>query len=332
MRNTKSLITKRLITLTLMLVVMAALARFAEYHWLFDLLTHLTWHTFLLGLVLTALLLGLKNPGWAALALGLSIHQFTLINQNQGAAATACTNEKEGEVLRILQFNIGSRNEKVAAIYSWLKKQRSLPDIIVLFEATEKLDEYINKMEVSGWPHILTEYRADNYGVAVVSAVKNASLRLEAIGDPYLPHIVVKGTTDKRKIPFTLVATHPPPPLTGKLTEIRNKQFVALADWLLQDQVPNQIVVGDLNITPWSPWFNRLLDDAKLRNAQSEKGYAGTFPTYGLPSIFAIPIDHTLVSPNVKVLARTAGPGFTLGSDHRLVETRLWMSSCEKPI
>ena len=46
----------------------------------------------------------------------------------------------------------------------------------------------------------------------------------------------------------------------------------------------------------------------------------------------ALPIDHTLVSPNIKVLSRLVWSGSDFGSDHNLVLTRLWLSDCEKPI
>lgn len=328
----RSALTRRVIALTIALFLVTVLARFAEYYWALELLTHFTWHYFLAGLLFALLLLGLKKTGWAISAVGLSLFQLTLIIDYQGVAAASCTGKNEGEELTILQFNIGSRNEKAGAIYAWLTMHRPLPDIVVLFEATEKIDQYVKYMEISQWPYVLTEYRSDNFGIALLSSIDNASLALETIGDPYLPSVVVKGTTDLKKIPFTLVATHPPPPLTGELAETRNQQFTALAKWLRRDRVSNQIVVGDLNVSPWSPWFSRLLSDAELRSAQNGKGYAGTFPTYGLPSFFAIPIDHTLISPKIKSLGREVGPGFTLGSDHRLVETRLLLSSCEKSI
>lgn len=324
--------TRRFIALTIILFIVALLAIFAEHFWIFELLTHLRWHCFLAGTLLSVFLFYLNKHGWAMLALGTAVSQIALTGGYQGIEAITCTIEKEGEELSILQFNIGSRNERAGTFHTWLEVHRPLPDIIILFEATKKIDKYIKYMEIGQWPFVLTEYRIDNYGIAVVSSIENASLTLESIGDPYLPSVVIKGTTDINRIPFTLVATHPPPPLTTELAGARNKQFKALASWLRQDSAPNKILIGDLNVSPWSPWFKQLLSDANLRNAQQGKGYAGTFPTYGLPSLLAIPIDHTLVSPRIEVVERTVGPGYSFGSDHRLVETRLRLSRCKRAI
>ena len=324
----KTFLTRRSIALTIMLAVVALLARFAEHYWLLELLTHLTWHVFLVAIILTLLLLSLRKPGWALLAFGLTVNQFTLIDGYQGVNAETCIAGKGGEELTVLQFNISSRNETPGAVQDWLEMHRPLPDIILLFEATDRIAGYIKKMKATHWPYVLTAYRSDNYGIAVVSSIEKARLVLENIGDPHFPSLVIKGMTDVKEIPFTLVATHPPPPLTHALAGARNRQFIALARRLQQDESPNRILVGDLNVTPWSPWFRKLLVDAGLRNSQTGKRVAGTYPAYGLPSFLAIPIDHALVSPNIEVLERVVGPGSGLGSDHRPVGTRLRLRSC----
>lgn len=313
---------------TLLLLVASVLGQLAEYHWVFDLFTHFTWHYFLAGLLLAIPLLWLRQWAWALLALAVAIFHYPMIDGYAGNGSKPCAAPGQGEELRILQFNIGRGNDKLVSFYSWLENQSPSAHIIIILEASERLAPLIETLKKSGWSKVLTEYRRDNYGIAVVSSIRDTRLSLEYIGDPYLPSIVIQGTTDDKALPFTVIATHPPPPLTAELAEVRNLLLGEFAERARQRQDDNFVIAGDLNLTHWSPWFSRLLDDGGLLNAQRGFGYGGTFPAFGLPSLLALPIDHTLVSPNIRVLHRSVGPGSGLGSDHRPVETRLWLTRC----
>jgi endonuclease/exonuclease/phosphatase family metal-dependent hydrolase len=203
------------------------------------------------------------------------------------------------------------------------------PDILILFEARIRLDRMLADLRRAGFAHQLAHFREDNYGLAVAARLTGVKIDLESIGDPDLPVMLVRGQTRAASIAFTLVAAHPPPPLGAELAAARNRQLAALAEFTNRQPAANRILAGDLNVTPWSSRFRSLLDSAGLRNAQFDRGHLGTFPAFGLPSFLALPIDHTLVSPDVRVLARSVGPGLRLGSDHRPVETVLQLSRCE---
>jgi endonuclease/exonuclease/phosphatase (EEP) superfamily protein YafD len=62
----------------------------------------------------------------------------------------------------------------------------------------------------------------------------------------------------------------------------------------------------------WSPFYQRFIQQAGLKNARSGFGIIPTWSTK-LPPL-SIPIDHCLVSPNVNVLQMRAGR--YVGSDH----------------
>ncbi len=72
------------------------------------------------------------------------------------------------------------------------------------------------------------------------------------------------------------------------------------------------MVLGDLNVTPWSPFFRDLLREGALRNARKGYGLRPTWPTM-LPPLL-IPVDHCLVSSGVTVHDCRAGRN--VGSDH----------------
>jgi endonuclease/exonuclease/phosphatase (EEP) superfamily protein YafD len=72
------------------------------------------------------------------------------------------------------------------------------------------------------------------------------------------------------------------------------------------------LVLGDLNVTPWSPHFRALLREGRLADSARGFGWQASWPAYSLP--LRIAIDHCLVSAEFTVLRRRLGPH--VGSDH----------------
>lgn len=311
---------RRIVILTILLAVFAVLAQLAEVYWAFELLTHFTWHYVLAGIVFAILLLWSRRRRWAIVAIIIAVVHIPFIPGYEGLQRTVAGNIGVQEELRILQFNIGSRNTRTEEFYTWLASQEQQPDIVILIEATTRLEPVINRMKNSDWPNVLAEYHEDNFGIAVLSSIDDSVSSVEEVGDPFLPSIAIRGFTRQYSIPFSILATHPPPPVTSSLAEARNRQLEACSQWVSNEAAANRIIAGDLNITVWSPVYNELLQGSGMSNAQAGFGFGGTFPSW-LPPIFGIPIDHTLVTPNIAVLDRETGPG--LGSDHRPVTTTL---------
>ena len=73
------------------------------------------------------------------------------------------------------------------------------------------------------------------------------------------------------------------------------------------------ILLGDLNTTPWSHHFRRLLKQTRLLDSLRGHGVQGSWPSF-LPAPLRIPIDHVLHSPEVAITGRAIGPD--ANSDH----------------
>ena len=99
------------------------------------------------------------------------------------------------------------------------------------------------------------------------------------------------------------------PPVSADLARDRNEQLATLAEFARQSTHP-LLLVGDLNISPWSPHFARLLADSGLRD--SGYGISPSWPVGWLP--LQIPIDHALFSAGIHIKYRKTGTD--LGSDH----------------
>ncbi|NNF70449.1 MAG: endonuclease/exonuclease/phosphatase family protein, partial [Acidimicrobiia bacterium] len=108
-----------------------------------------------------------------------------------------------------------------------------------------------------------------------------------------------------------VLAAHPRSPTNSDGSNKRDDLLAALTD-LAAAEGEATIVVGDLNATPWSHAVRSLQDEAELRN--SLQGY-GLQPTWHADwRLFAIPIDHALMSQDLTTVSRSTGPAN--GSDH----------------
>nr|WP_094673053.1 hypothetical protein [Hydrocoleum sp. CS-953] len=70
-------------------------------------------------------------------------------------------------------------------------------------------------------------------------------------------------------------------------------------------------MAGDLNTTMWSPYYQKLEQKTGLRNSRlgfgilpswPAKGFSHSIVFYILSRFFQIPIDHCLISSEIKVV------------------------------
>jgi len=124
---------------------------------------------------------------------------------------------------------------------------------------------------------------------------------------PGIPNIMVKLQIGEKLV--SLYSTHPVSPISELSYKCRNMQLLGIAKVIKNDK-NSKILVGDLNITMWSVDYVNLINITKLIN--SRKGF-GVIPTWPTP-IPLIPIDHVLVSTDIKV--KNLRSGNDIGSDH----------------
>ncbi len=122
----------------------------------------------------------------------------------------------------------------------------------------------------------------------------------------------VEATLEVGGTPIRFLGVHTLPPSTAENARLRKRQLQELAARARGKSQP-VVVCGDLNATPWSPWFADLLRDGGLRNSAQGRGLFGSWPAL-LPAPLRIPLDHCLVSPSIAVIDRRMGP--RIGGDH----------------
>ena len=106
-----------------------------------------------------------------------------------------------------------------------------------------------------------------------------------------------------------VLGVHPPAPGVPMSALIRNDLIEQHAEVVRTSPHP-VLLIGDLNITMWSPHYLPL-EDAGLVNARRGRGVKPTFPT-SLP--LKIPIDHVMHTADLEVCTFEVGPD--INSDH----------------
>ncbi|MFZ5862751.1 MAG: endonuclease/exonuclease/phosphatase family protein [Nitrospirota bacterium] len=287
--------------------------------WLAELSTHFV-AQYAAAALLLALVLGLKNRPVASLAaLAVCVTQVARLVP-LWAQPDIPPPAGASERLTISQVNVHFHNGDPDRIVQWFMEQDS--DVAVLVEVTPEWSKAMTRLR-DRYPHSLVRIPPDGSGVAVFTKRAAPSLRVEPLGDAWCPAVVMNVVQSTGPSALALFATHLRSPVTPGDAVARNRQLTVLARRVDAEPALNKVVVGDLNITRWSPWYDDLAGRAGVRDGQEGFGLGGSWPSL-FGRWLGIPIDHTLVSPGVRVVRREVGPD--LGSDHLPVTTTIEFS------
>lgn len=270
-----------------------------------DLFAHFRVQYMQAGLVLIAIALW-KRMNKRAIALillaGLN-YAFVLPLYFGKPAAT------EGKTVRAMLINLYAGNGNSEQVLAFIRKAD--PDLLVLEEVTTK---WANELAVlnNDYPYNLVETREDPFGIMLLSKHSLRNAEIVEIGDAGVPSITADVYFPLGEI--SIIATHPVPPIGSAYSRSRNTQLAMLPEVVAAQPRP-VLLIGDLNTTPWSPWFSSLVDHSGLKNSMKGFGFQPTWPT-GMPWM-KIPLDHMLHSEEIVIHNRMVGPD--VGSDHRPV-------------
>jgi endonuclease/exonuclease/phosphatase (EEP) superfamily protein YafD len=277
-----------------------------RYFWFFDLFSHFRVQ-YLLGLVALAGLL-LLGRWWKSAAFFLAMAAINgatvlpLYFEKDPAPAQAAA---EAQVLRAMLLNVHTElgdPERVKALIIAVD-----PDLLVLQEINAAWMTDLVWLE-DVYPHIITEPREDNFGIGFYTKIPLMEGQVTFIGEAEVPSVVA--TLRIPQSDLRVIATHPLPPSSRKYAHWRNQQLEELAE-VVQSPLP-VLLLGDLNVTPWSYNFRRLLAESGLRDSARGYGVQPTWPTH-IP-LLRIPIDHCLHSEGIVIRDRALGEN--VSSDH----------------
>lgn len=294
------------------------LVGFGGGYWLSDLASHFRGPYLLVQGLLLVGLLALKRwrspVNWVLLP-GLLANLWLLAPYwlTQPGAVPPATAPR----LTLLHMNIFAPNPRIDAVVTAIHHHN--PDVLELMEYSESARQALEQTGVlAAYPHRVT----GKAHIGIYSRLPLEQARWRYVGDtPVANFAQLAFQLRLGDRAMQVIVAHPHWPLRGNW----ERQGQHVEAWLAErpDQKGPTVVVGDLNMAPWSHHFRRLLAGTTLRDSQRGFGVQASWPVF-VPGLWrqpaavvawlGIPIDHVLVSPEVYVWRRQVGP--ETGSDH----------------
>lgn len=196
-------------------------------------------------------------------------------------------------------------------------------DIVVLIEVNHATAELLEPLRDSGiYSSVYWAPAWNSGGMVVFSKLPNTQIEKYILPVTGTHGAEVSVAADERHPEFRLLAVHTRSPTSFQRSLQRDRQFQALAEWS-KSQTSAAAVIGDLNVTPWSPAYGDLLLNGELTDSRSGFGYCASWPSF--LGRFGIPIDHLLTNACCKAVERCVLPTAP-GSDHRPIMATLYLS------
>jgi endonuclease/exonuclease/phosphatase (EEP) superfamily protein YafD len=222
--------------------------------------------------------------------------------------------------LRILLANVNVKNQTYAPAIELI--QREQPDLFAIIETNQA---WLSKLETikASYPYRLRSPHAESFGVALYSKFPLQPETLSVPPEAEDFHLVA---TVAAQHPIVAIALHPPPPKNQRLSKQRNQELAAISRYIQTQRMP-VVVIGDFNMTLWSPYYQQFTREAGLKDCRQGFGILPTWTTR-FPPLY-IPIDHCLVSSKITVMNLKIGNN--VASDHLPVIAELILSPSDRP-
>jgi endonuclease/exonuclease/phosphatase (EEP) superfamily protein YafD len=278
------------------------LGMLGRYSWVLDLFSHLRVHYIVALAVSAAGLLVLRQWRSAVLALVAALAACIPTFDYLSARASA----SDAPSFKAISFNVWFRQRDRSAAADYLESSGA--DVLVLQEISES--EAISlSLRLKSYPHSYLQ-GADESDTVVFSKWPIVSAQTEQLAPDGVS--AIRSIIDWRGRQITLLAVHLHWPIGPVSSRRRNAELEGLSRMTQPLEEP-LIILGDLNVTPWSSHFKTLTDTFGLDDCAAGHGLNPTWPSQFLH--IGIRIDHCLATSHWNTVRVWTGPH--LGSDHR---------------
>lgn len=283
---------------------------FGSAHWLPELTTHFRVQlAAALGVLALGALSARRGTLAAVLGAAAGLHAVPVLH----SARPTPPGSPAGPRIRLVSLNVHTANRAFGRVLDYLRQED--PDLILLLEVDARWMRELSLL-TNGYPTRVADVREDNFGIALFSRRPLISPEVVMLEGSEVPSIIAGIPLGQRRL--QLLGTHPVPPAGPDGARERDAQLLSMGRWAAE-QGGAAVVLGDLNVTPWSPVFHTLLREGRLRRSHPGWGIAATWQLQN--PLISLPLDHALVSPGIAVTRLTVGPD--LGSDHRPLSVEL---------
>jgi endonuclease/exonuclease/phosphatase (EEP) superfamily protein YafD len=291
---------------TAVAVFITGLSWFGKYYWFLELLTHFRMQ-FVVGAVILVVAASIVRSPWSAAA-AIVVAAANLVPMFPFLLTSGSTVQASQDSVRIMSVNVRLKNNDYDAVLGLIDRER--PDIVGLQEVDAVWLAHVSLME-DDYPYRVLRGEEGAYGLALFSRFPLYELETSPYVEDGIQAAVV-ADVEMLGTRARLILTHLMAPMTAARAELRNRQLEEIAGIVKAHSSHESILFGDLNITPWSPFYRRLERETQLANAAYARGYRPTWHS-GLCPV-KIPIDHILVSDGLRTgRFRTLDD---IGSDH----------------
>ena len=270
--------------------------------WGFDLAAHFRVQYAALLVPVVAVLAGLRwwrTALMAGFALVVNLALFVPLYLGSPAPALGSA------TLEILSFNVTASNPERSMVIDYLADSQA--DIIFLHESSIDWEDALARADL---PYRMIDAREPGSVFGTLALVgEDTVANVIALGDFGQLSIEVVAELDGQEI--RVLGSHPLSPVSPNRAEARDEQLRLIGKWAARQTVP-VVVTGDFNASTWSRGFSLVDDEADLVNSQKGFGVQASWPA-GF-TLFGIPIDHLVHSPELTTVDRRLGE--SLGSDH----------------
>ena len=289
---------------------------FWNAHPLFELTTHASWHA-MVGLSIVvlpsfvyAVWKRMRNgPSPRGIAWKETIHWLWIafpwmilvgITEPWQAIPWTPSSRPTGSIT-VMAWNVLIANENYEELVTTI--QAANADVIVLTEVGPWHRQALQSLELE-YPNVLWLPETNTRGIAILSRIPDTQLVPHHFGDGGTVAIEARLPAHGEYPAMSILGVHAASPNLEGRTRIRDSELEALGSWVQSSQ-REVILIGDFNISPWSPPFRRLLTSASLKDSRSMRGLFPSWPSPLGPC--GIPIDHALTTRGLRVTDRKAG-------------------------
>lgn len=280
----------------------SALGALGRLHWILELVSHfMVWQAMLTGAGLI-MLLAIRRWRWAfAAAIVIAAQSYLPLSWYWPVDGTP-----QAANCRLLLANVLTTNTNKQAFLALVDAVN--PDVICVQETDGEWEEALKVLDARYPIHSIVP-RSDNFGIAFYTRLHGGLSGVLFQREHDVPALAATVDVGGRRV--SILDVHALPPLGSLMAEHRNGQLVSIGGWI-EAQAEPVILLGDLNLTVYSPEYRHFMAGSGLRNARQGFGPLGTWPVW-VP--FArLPLDQCLIKGDLEVVSCSSGPD--IGSDH----------------
>ncbi len=273
-----------------------------RFFWVFDLFSHFRVQYMQLCLVLIGIALWQRNNKRAITLILLACLNYAFVLPLYFGKATLPT----GPTARAMLINLNASNGHTEKVLNVIRTAN--PDLLLLEEVTPKWEAELAVL-TEIYPHRIVEAQEGCFGIMMLSKFPLEHEQTVEIGGANIPSLLAEVHFPHGTLSF--IGTPPLPPIGAAYSKQRNRHLMELPDLVKKQQYP-VLLIGDLNVSPFSYWFRKVISESKLKDSMKGFGFQPSWPSNN--SFLCIPLDHVLHSPEIIIHNRMIGSD--VGSDH----------------